>query len=1764
MTQSLNKSSRALVLDLINADNSQNFAESDFIWGSPVAITGRSDGRNTALVISARPELGYAGTQTMFYNRLDLTQLFNEVTLSFEDNPDAYTNTSDIVELINSKYDLAMDESDVVFESLMREGDAPYTFTLTAKSGSYAYIGQVEFTLTELIVDPPEDTAYLTDGFFFVNMTDGKIGASIESLTDVSDPEVPLIPQPDTQNLTNAILMASGGYENEIFALTQAITLDENDTPSYTLQLHVSKDKGISWSVQDPEDLVSMSMSNNGVGGGALVFKGVLYFIATTTDGMMAGFSGPGLYRAVPSESSDYIFERVLDDCLILAATEELLFASSYTHMNVSSDGVTWTRETTPELTSFGLLSGIHQDQLVGFGISSSGLAFYRRTAEGSYVALPFTLFADRPGAMIVKGVIFSVDDKLVAVLNMSDGTNHWIGDVIQSENGGDNWVVKHALTGMQLVTPPADDGTTVIAIGQVDPDTTSGTTRMLVSTDRASTWNLYDADSFPFLVDNTAPAAVVVRRNHKGTRPAITPSAPPSPNYIQDYPSQVDIAPGTISVLSDNRIVLSGAMLSFGQYISEVDHQALNNNGLAVLNEDGTLIDLPALGLTTVLTAVVTPNDQILVAHGYNDTQLSRLNSDLTLDDSFTPAPVQRISNHLFPAIRRLYVQEDGKILIIGDFNSVDGNTRYGLARLNEDGSFDASFATPFVSPIASQFANYGSSHFGGARLLPSGRILVQDPQASPSGVFLVDENGDRIPSLEIDDVQINDVHEYSNGDLLLSLDSTSNAVNNKRLVKWLNNGTIVTDLECADLSTRALLDIGGDRVMAQYADPDSMGERRIVAIAADGTIDDQWTTVAQTINGPIQYSVRQSNGAIVAVFLNSGVFRQSEYPLQNKRAANRIIRFIPNQWSMSASITVDQPIGDDFTDGNGELQTGAPTDDGNFVVLNHPFLTMGLRAFADNDNSIDPTAGYYDFTTAVKDGSAADGFGGTWGLQFAVDVGGGKLLTDAGITLKCNYLGLEETLVYQSTPSPRFWHEALAVAIPVVFENVDGTQLQGTVASSALAALWPNDAVLNTDGALLGNLTFTLTATSFVDMPTASITISLETGAEGSDWVDPAPEGVTTSYNVELTDPDLLDENSGLRAQEPAYGSGGPTSSYYQQESADFLVALVPYSDWDWPVDTEENDGVYKLNVYTNEDPAWSVAFVAKDKTGGTVLDDYDFKLSFRDTSMADPAFVLDLVNDGGTWALENSSAGISLPVGYAEGSVVESVIPMNEIAGHITANLSDGYDMSEGVFTETEGMAFPLGNFEIILQLIRKSDSTLAANCVITVQAPGAISYPLNEYDVTLGSEYLDGNSKMLFDANAVDGHWMKSEGRAVTAALRAAVESSDPETPIYEEDFESANDLYPLVTSPNDNNQWFFDVVIKTHTADAVVDTYGTSLNIEVYDPSNGSSDSAFLYQLGMYSNGGSEVLALIDDMSNGPVLYPSYESPDGSHLQFHIDMAALADSVPSGLLTTEGKMLGDFITWLELSELNPTDPDMEDFVECAVWAQVTEALPILTEVEISGIGRAGYAYIIAPSALLTLTEGMFEHTQHANHIHVAKIIDDTLYFEINFDSVGMGFSSDYSGTLEDVTLYGCDPDTGDVVSTQVLAASITWDNSNNEYALSPIGPLDSNLAWKASVHVSLTSNDGNDDPVDWNVNMTYLKSQTVEVITVDSVAINQTLSAHDGVTSNSLTRAVPSSAVVYGTLNGLSVGSHQAVIEINGVEHTVDFEVEPGI
>lgn len=140
-------------------------------------------------------------------------------------------------------------------------------------------------------------------------------------------------------------------------------------------------------------------------------------------------------------------------------------------------------------------------------------------------------------------------------------------------------------------------------------------------------------------------------------------------------------------NIQSDGKIIIAGNFTSFN---------GTGRNRIARLMSYGG-IDLtfnPGTGANDIIYTTSIQNDGKIILAGnftsYNGTtrnRIVRINADGTIDASFNPG--SGANNRIYTTS----IQSDGKIIIGGSFTSINGTSRNGIARLNADGSLDLSF---------------------------------------------------------------------------------------------------------------------------------------------------------------------------------------------------------------------------------------------------------------------------------------------------------------------------------------------------------------------------------------------------------------------------------------------------------------------------------------------------------------------------------------------------------------------------------------------------------------------------------------------------------------------------------------------------------------------------------------------------------------------------------------------------------------------------------------------------------------------------------------------------------------------------------------------------------------------------------------------------------------------------------------------------------------------------------------------------------------
>lgn len=179
-----------------------------------------------------------------------------------------------------------------------------------------------------------------------------------------------------------------------------------------------------------------------------------------------------------------------------------------------------------------------------------------------------------------------------------------------------------------------------------------------------------------------------------------------------------------TLALQEDGKVIIGGVFTQIGNE---------EFNGLARLDRFGLIDGSFQVGAgvggaaPAVYEVVIQPDGKVILAgafesyDGATSVALARLNANGSLDSQFNLGSGISSDDPTFngPWVSRVRLQPDGKILISGQFTEIDGVAHRNVARLNADGSVDASFSAGLgaTGPAASVEA---------LAVQPDGKILI------------------------------------------------------------------------------------------------------------------------------------------------------------------------------------------------------------------------------------------------------------------------------------------------------------------------------------------------------------------------------------------------------------------------------------------------------------------------------------------------------------------------------------------------------------------------------------------------------------------------------------------------------------------------------------------------------------------------------------------------------------------------------------------------------------------------------------------------------------------------------------------------------------------------------------------------------------------------------------------------------------------------------------------------------------------------------
>ncbi len=215
---------------------------------------------------------------------------------------------------------------------------------------------------------------------------------------------------------------------------------------------------------------------------------------------------------------------------------------------------------------------------------------------------------------------------------------------------------------------------------------------------------------------------------------------------YVGDMKINVETEPGPGLISAGN-----GEFYIFGNHTW---YDTFNIPGIVKLKENGVLNDAFNLHLgdsPTIKTAEYQPDGKLLLGgefyevNGVLTNNLVRLNVDGSVDMDF----VNNIGSGSDADINSLAIQDNGNILIGGDFNTFDGRFAQLFLQLTNDGKYDSSF----IGKVSPKFGGLGvndiSLHNSGIFIGGVFKYVNYQPRNS---VAALEMNGDLVASFLAD----------------------------------------------------------------------------------------------------------------------------------------------------------------------------------------------------------------------------------------------------------------------------------------------------------------------------------------------------------------------------------------------------------------------------------------------------------------------------------------------------------------------------------------------------------------------------------------------------------------------------------------------------------------------------------------------------------------------------------------------------------------------------------------------------------------------------------------------------------------------------------------------------------------------------------------------------------------------------------------------------------------------------------------------------
>ncbi|CAM3875723.1 T9SS type A sorting domain-containing protein [Flavobacterium cucumis] len=336
-----------------------------------------------------------------------------------------------------------------------------------------------------------------------------------------------------------------------------------------------------------------------------------------------------------------------------------------------------------------------------------------------------------------------------------------------------------------------------------------------------------------------------------------------------------------------------------------------------------------PGIGANAAINAVTIQDDGKIIIGGdftnFNSqakNRFIRLNADGSLDDTFVTGNGITSTISFFPTVRAMAIDSNGKIIVVGDFNRYNNVQRNNILRLNDDGTLDTTIFNA---------SNLGSNTPILALAIQSdGKIIVAGGFTSFNNtpvnrIVRLNTDGTIDSSFNIGSGVNNPIHTVSiqaDDKIILGGDFTNfNGTLVNRLVRLNTDGTLDSSFNIGSGANNSIrsskIQSDGKILLGGLFTTFNTADRKYLArLNTDGTVDSTFD---------IQLGANNLVGSI-AIQFNDKIVIGGNYSLFNSVTMNRIAR-----------LNNDGLIDTSFNSGtaaNNNVNAIAIQEDGNIII--------------------------------------------------------------------------------------------------------------------------------------------------------------------------------------------------------------------------------------------------------------------------------------------------------------------------------------------------------------------------------------------------------------------------------------------------------------------------------------------------------------------------------------------------------------------------------------------------------------------------------------------------------------------------------------------------------------------------------------------------------------------------------------------------------------------------------------------------------------